>query len=300
MSVSSFHTHTRLCKHASGVPGDYVRAAEAFAEPCSALGFSDHCPYPDGAWAGSRMRADQLDEYARLVREAASDAPFPVRYGFECEWYPAYESWYRDFLLGECGAEYLVYGAHWVRDAGEFIYIPDAAIPRLLRPYVKLTCQGIASGLYSFMAHPDILLAGYHSLTPDVRAACVDIIDAAVDASLPLEINGLGMTRPRVPGDRGLRYQYPVREFWELAAERGARIICSSDAHRPEDATAYAVNARDFALSIGIECEDAGEVLLPFMGPARFGARNDGMASAVSAVSSASTLPGGSPSLPAR
>lgn len=261
MSISSFHTHTRLCKHASGVPRDY--ASQAAAEGCLALGFSDHCPYPDGTWAGSRMTVEDIGLYRSLVSEAAAAVDFPVRYGFECEWHPRYESWYRDFLAGECGAEYLAYGPHWVDDAGELIYIPEAAEPRLLRPYVDLTCQGIASGLYAFVAHPDLFLAGFTRMTADVRAACADIVDAAVAAGIPLEVNGLGLLRPLIPGDGGMRSPYPVREFWEIASSRGARVICNSDAHCPENALSSAKNARDFARSVGIEPEDAAAALFP-------------------------------------
>ncbi len=261
MSISSFHTHTRLCKHATGVPRDY--ASQAAAEGCLALGFSDHCPYPDGTWSGSRMAVGDVGLYRSLVVEAALASDFPVRFGFECEWHPRYESWYRDFLLGECGAEFLAYGPHWVEDSGEFFYIPEAAEARLLRSYVDLTCEGIASELYAYVAHPDLLLAGYTRMTADVRAACADIIDAAVAAALPLEVNGLGLMRPLIPGDGGMRSPYPVREFWEMAASRGARIICNSDAHRPEDALASAKNARDFARAIGIEPEEALAALFP-------------------------------------
>ena len=51
--ISNFHTHTYLCKHAEGKPIDYVK--EAIKAGCSALGFSDHCPYPDSSWDYCRM-----------------------------------------------------------------------------------------------------------------------------------------------------------------------------------------------------------------------------------------------------
>jgi histidinol phosphatase-like PHP family hydrolase len=30
MEISSFHTHTKLCKHATGMPVDYLEEAKAF------------------------------------------------------------------------------------------------------------------------------------------------------------------------------------------------------------------------------------------------------------------------------
>lgn len=259
MNISSFHTHTWLCKHASGKPDDYVMHASR--DGCSALGFSDHCPYPDPTWSGSRMEYSQLPEYVSLVTEAQKKAPFPLFFGFECEWHPAYESWYRDYLRAEVGAEYLVYGSHWVEENGEFWYIPEYPGSQRLIRYTEMTVRGIQSGLYDFIAHPDIFLAGYTKFTDTLRSACRDIIYAAVDANLPMEINGLGLTRTPLMGDSGPRAPYPVREFWEIAADAGATIICNSDAHQPEDVLSLAHGARAFAEEIGISVYDPAEVL---------------------------------------
>jgi Histidinol phosphatase and related hydrolases of the PHP family len=260
VNISSFHTHTRLCKHAAGVPADYAR--QAALDGCSALGFSDHCPYPDDAtWSGSRMAVSELPEYRSLVDEVKASSPFPVYFGFECEWHPGFESWYRDEIRGAAGAEFLVYGSHWIGDAGELWYIPEYAKPELLARYVDLTVSGIRSGLYDLFAHPDIFLAGYTRLDADTRAACRDIISASVGMDLPMEINGLGLSRTKIMGDNGLRSPYPVREFWEMAAAAGARIVCNSDAHRPQDVIASARRAWSFAEEIGITPLDPAEAL---------------------------------------
>lgn len=261
VNISSFHTHTRLCKHATGTPSDYVR--QAIKDGCSALGISDHCPYPDDSvWAGSRMSVAQIPQYVEMCAEAKAVAPFPFRWGFECEWYPAYESWYRDVLVGEVGAEYLVYGSHWINDNGAFWYIPEYPEKRILRRYVELTMQGLRSGLYDLFAHPDIFLAGFPVMDDELRAASEDIIACAVEVDIPMEINGLGLHKDKVPGANGPRSPYPVREFWEMASSAGARIVCCSDAHRPSDVISNARNAMAFAERIGIVPLDAGEALL--------------------------------------
>ncbi len=259
MNISSFHTHTRLCKHATGDPVDYVQ--QAAADGCSVLGISDHCPYPDSTWSGSRMAVANVPEYLELIALAQETAPFPLYWGFECEWHPAYESWYRDYLRYELGAEYLVYGSHWVEEDGAFWYIPEYPGRERLKRYTNMTVQGIQSGLYDYIAHPDIFLAGYPHLDEDVLSACREIIDAAVDAGLPMEINGLGLNRVPIAGDNGPRAPYPVREFWEMAAGAGAVIICNSDAHRPQDVLAPARRARRFAEDAGISVQDPADVL---------------------------------------
>lgn len=260
VNISSYHTHTRLCKHASGVPSDYI--SQALKDGCSSLGFSDHCPYPDDSvWFGSRMACAQVPQYIAQVRDAQKTAPFPVHWGFECEWHPAFEGWYRDYLRAECGAEYLVYGSHWVGVNGDLLYIPDISDSTLLHRYADLTLEALQTGLYDFFAHPDLFLSGFLNMTEDVKAVCADIIDTAVEMKIPMEINGLGLQRPKIRGDSGMRSPYPVREFWEMAAARNAVIVCNSDAHRPEDVIASCKNAFEFAREIGIEPVDTGTAL---------------------------------------
>lgn len=260
MNITSFHTHTYLCKHASGTALDYVKQAEK--DGCAALGFSDHCPYPnDSVWLGSRMTCAQVPDYIQAVDLARKSASFPVYWGFECEWYPAYESWYRDYLRAELSAEFLVYGSHWVSDNGEFLYIADINDPALLSRYVQLTVEALRTGLYDCFAHPDLFLAGFIHLNADVRAACLDIIDAAVAMDIPMEINGLGLLRPEILGDSGYRSPYPVREFWEMASDVGARIVCNSDAHQPSEVVIGARRAKDFAASIGVSVIDTAKAL---------------------------------------
>lgn len=214
------------------------------------------------------MNIAQLPEYiekVRSARELAAGLPdgkaFPVYMGFECEWFPAYESWYRDYLRGELGAEFLVYGAHWVDYEGEFWYIPELPEKKILARYVDLTVRGLGSGLYDLFAHPDIFLAGFTRMDAEIREACKTIIDAAIAADMPMEINGLGLQKTMVRGDHGMRPPYPVREFWEMAAAAGATIVCNSDAHRPQDVIASTRKAYDFARAAGIEPVDTAEAL---------------------------------------
>jgi histidinol-phosphatase (PHP family) len=236
--------------------------SRAAADGCRALGISDHCPYPDNAtWRGSRMAVEDVPSYVSMVRAAKESAPFPVFWGFECEWFPSFEGWYRDFLRAEVGAEYLVYGSHWINDNGDFWYIPELAEKRILRRYVDLTVEGLRTGLYDFFAHPDLFLAGFTRLDADVRAACRDIIDASVAVGLPLEVNGYGLVKEPVMGDHGPRAPYPVREFWEMAADSGAVIICNSDAHRVEDVIAGARAANEFITGLGITPVEAVDAL---------------------------------------
>ena len=259
-SISNFHTHTYLCGHAEGTPVEY--AEQALREGCIALGFSDHCPYPedfDDMWPDIRMGTDEINLYLNMVTEAKESVPFPVYLGYECEWDSRYKSWYED-LKGSCHADYLILGSHWVTLNGgsSHVYCPGIENVQDMNRYIDQTIDGMRSGLFAFLAHPDLFMCGFHEWDENTKSWSEAIIDAAKDLNLPLEINGLGMSRPPANTKNGMRYQYPYVEFWELVKEKsGIQVICNSDAHHKEDVLMNAWKARDFASRfdfVPIEC----------------------------------------------
>ncbi len=268
IALTNFHTHTALCKHASGMPKDYIK--KALEAGCTALGFSDHCPYPlerEGLfWPSIRMSESELSFYIEEVQMAQSDLQnkgesLQVYLGFECEWDKSMYSWYKENLLGKNCADYLALGSHWATvEGGNHVYIvgvtEDAS---LLHKYIDQTIEGMRSGLYKFIAHPDIFMSGWREWDAEAKACSIALIEAAKDLSLPLEINGLGMSRPEHKTARGTRFQYPYREFWEIVAERGLRVICNSDAHDPVDVIKGVLSSRQFAAAIGIKSENIVE-----------------------------------------
>lgn len=252
--IPNFHTHTSLCHHAEGSPIDYARRAKA--DGCSTLGFSDHCPYPDGSedsWSGTRMAESEAALYIADARRAGIEAGVNVLAGFECEWDPSYDSWYRDALLGEAGADYLAFGPHWAALGGVHAYVIDLESKADFREYIRQTADGITRGPYSFVAHPDLFMAKWREWDDDAKAFSREIIGAAVARGIPLEVNGLGMRRGLMPTRRGERYGYPYEEFWRMAVEMGAKAVCDSDAHSPAAVIADARAARSFAQKIGVE-----------------------------------------------
>ncbi|MBO8450152.1 MAG: histidinol-phosphatase [Spirochaetes bacterium] len=270
-SLPNFHTHTALCRHAEGMPEDYIR--EAAKAGCSALGFSDHCPWPSESaarfWPETRMREDQLPLYLTEVKKAEETARrggfrFPVYTGFECEWDASMRSWYKDDLLGGFGADYLVLGSHWLTmDNGYHLYIAEVTDqPSLLHRYTDQTIEGMASGFFRFLAHPDMFMSGWKEWDAEAEACAKALIAAAKDLGLPLEVNGFGMIKPPNRTTRGIRFQYPYREFWELAAAEDVKVICNSDAHAPSLVLQNARHAREFALEAGIRPENIMEDIL--------------------------------------
>ncbi len=253
MPIPNYHTHTALCGHADGMPADYLE--QAVRGGCSALGFSDHCPYPADeydTWPNMRMHAAEAPQYIAAVRQAAAQAPFPVYAGFECEYAPRYESWYRDTLLGEFGAHYLVLGQHWLPSGRSMTYAPELTEPADIRAYFALTIRAMQTGLFAFLAHPDIIMADGRSWNDELGALFSDLIDAAMGCHMPLEINGYGLVKQAVRSSHGSRQPYPVDQFWQLAADKHAEVICNSDAHTSAAVIENAHRARRYAARFGI------------------------------------------------
>ena len=251
--ISNYHTHTNLCKHASGSPSDYIAQAEK--EGCLELGISDHCPYDesfDDFWPHVRMSVSEAQEYVNMVRLASQNASFPVYLGFECEYDVKYKDWYSDELKGRFGADYLVLGSHWVTDGKSHIYCPEITSSLLLNRYIDQTIDAMRSGLFAFLAHPDLFMKGWMEWDAQAKSCLSAILDAAEDLNMPIEINGLGIVRTPNNTSKGMRYQYPYVEFWEMVAQSKVRVICNSDAHAPEDVIMNAWRARDFAGRFGI------------------------------------------------
>lgn len=263
--ISNFHTHTYLCGHAEGWVPDYVRVAQLAG--CTALGFSDHCPYPESdskfwkerteqsarflnLWPEIRMAEWETEDYVQAVREAAAQADFPVYLGFECEYDRRLHSWYKDELLGRWQADYLVFGPHWVAGTDDLPYAPIVSSKSEIRRYFAGVLEGIASGLFAFVAHPDLIMASSRAWDADIEAGMRDLLQAAISCGMPVEVNGIGLARAAQVGKEGLLY--PCNRFWELVAESGAKVICNSDAHQSEYTITHAQLARDYAKRFGL------------------------------------------------
>lgn len=256
--LSNFHTHTYLCKHADGTPLDYVNAAGA---ECSALGFSDHCPYPDTSWSDCRMSLKEVSDYKKMVEKARDAADFPVYFGFECEWLPKFKNWYSDFLKEELKSDFLVLGSHWFPVNGNLAYAPELESKKLIFSYIDFTIEAMRTGIYNFLAHPDLFLAYTENIDKDLISCSKALIDAAADLNLPIEINGYGLFKRKIVRNGLTETIYPVTRFWEIAGDKKVKIICNSDAHTPHHVIAGCKKALEFADKLNITPLNSAEIL---------------------------------------
>lgn len=256
ISDASFHTHTFRCKHATGEVIDYARSA--FEAGSRILGISDHVPLPDDRWPEARMAFSELDDYTDAIEFAQKALPdLKILKGMECEYAPEYHSYFKDELLGERAYDYLIGAGHYTPLAGTWINsFENLKTASALKAYSTYLAQTMESGLFAFIAHPDLFGCSNTRWSADLAACSRDIFQAAEATKTPLEINGYGFRKPPVQSAEGLRPRYPWRPFWEMAANYDIQVICNADAHRPKDVLANIKDAKDLANAFKLEIID--------------------------------------------
>ncbi len=248
----NLHTHTARCNHASGTIDEYCR--EAIRQGVSTLGFSDHAPFPDGRYGGSRMFFAELDDYRADVERVRREFPeLRILSGLEVDFVPSMgRAFYEDTFVS--AFDYLIVGVHFIEPARpeNDLWRADNILSTAgMRSYMEATVAAMESGLFRYVAHPDMFCNRCPRWTPDVAAICGDLADAAAAMDIPLEINAYGLRKPWVETPEGRRPAYPWRPFWELAASRGVRAVIGADAHRPEDVWGNAGDACALAAETG-------------------------------------------------
>ena len=223
----NFHTHTTRCRHAEGTDEEYIKCA--IEAGIKHLGFSDHAPYifPDGYENRYRVQMHNGKSYVddlRLLREKYKDK-IEISIGFEMEYYPAY---FDDMLriARNLEAEYLILGQHFILSEH-----PDgigAGGPtdseEQLRIYVDEVISAMETGVFSYVAHPDVMcFTGDDGI---YEREIARLAEASLRLNIPLEINLAG-----------IRYKkfYPADKFWKVVGKVGAPVTIGYDAHKASD-----------------------------------------------------------------
>jgi len=200
------------------------------------LGFSDHVPWPYKTGFSSprvRMHVDRLAEYVRSVRALGEKYADKIRVlaGFECEYFPEYLGWLKD-MKEEKQLDYLILGSHYrPTDESGGMYYGQCKTPADLLSYVENTVKGAETGMFAYLAHPDLFMRSYGRFDDDCRAAARELAQVCKAMNLPMEYN----VHDRYISYITHRISYPHPEFFEIAASEGVRIIIGIDAHEPQE-----------------------------------------------------------------
>ena len=199
--LHNYHTHTVRCNHAVGTERDYIEAA--LAAGLKTLGFSDHTPqlFDGGYVSGFRMLPEELDGYCRtmlaLRKEYHGRLALPI--GLEAEYYPRYFARLSRFLR-DYPVDYLILGQHALFNEIEHVFSgAPTTDERILDRYVGQCIEGLETGLFSCLCHPELLRFVGEDKIYDrhMRRLCV----RTRELGIPLELNLLGLREPVDPAD---------------------------------------------------------------------------------------------------
>ncbi len=163
-------------------------------------------------------------------KQKASGSPLTILTGYECDYLKGYHSYFEDLKQR---VDYLICGVHDLSpdlDQEYSVFYSNLTKHDLFR-YTDMYCQALESGLFLFGAHPDVFAHSYPKWDAEAKAASRAIIECAVSNNVALEINANGMRKRKVKGESGLRYAYPLAEFWRMASEYPLKVVTNSDAH---------------------------------------------------------------------
>ena len=161
--IYNYHTHTTRCHHAVDSDEEYIKAA--IEAGIKYLGFSDHAPvvFSGGHGFHYHMDIEDGDEYVNTIRALAEKykEDIHISVGFEMEYYPSYFEEMLN-LARKFGVDYLILGQHFIADeypdgVGSRAYTEN---PAHLKEYVDNVIKGIESGVFTYIAHPEIINFG--------------------------------------------------------------------------------------------------------------------------------------------
>lgn len=231
MRKTNYHTHTERCYHAWGTDEEFVQAAikGGFTE----LGFSDHAcwKYDSDFVAHMRMPLSVFDEYDESIsnlREKYKDQ-IKILIGLECEYFPKYMDWLKEFIK-EKKLDYVILGNHYdTTDELQLYYGRACHNDKALKKYIDDCIAGMSTGIYSYLAHPDLFMRGREKFDDLAASESYRLCRWCKENNVILEYNLEGA---RFCHERGVSW-YPHPEFWKIAAEIGNEVIIGVDAHHP-------------------------------------------------------------------
>lgn len=256
MRKTNYHTHTNRCHHAVGSDEEYVLSA--IKNGYEELGFSDHTPwhYDSDFVANMRMKDTDFEDYYESIlalKEKYKDQ-ISIKIGLECEYFPKYMDWLKE-LLETYHLDYIIFGNHYYQTDEEQIYFGRVCDDdMMLKAYVDEAIEGMKTGLYAYLAHPDLFMRGRKQFDELAKEESYRLCKAAKELGVLLEYNLAGVAYNEKVG----KCMYPHPEFWKIAAEVGNTAIIGVDAHDPKALAhdKYRDEGIQFLQEIGIEIAD--------------------------------------------
>ena len=170
------------------------------------------------------MLPEQLEDYVAVLRALREEyrGRITVPIGLEAEYYPKLFGRLMD-LIRPYHLDYLILGQHMTdNETDGLVCGRPTGEEKALEKYVRQTIEGLETGAFSCLAHPDLLY--YTGDRRIYRKWYEKLCVRAKELDIPLEMNMLGYVEHR---------HYPSTDFFRIVREVGNEVILGCDAHSP-------------------------------------------------------------------
>lgn len=221
---ANYHTHSKWCHHGAGEIEDFVK--EAIKQGFQELAITEHVPLESNPDT-NRMQWEEFPAFNNSFEQAIKifgDQIHLIK-GFECEYFPDVVDTFH-MLQEKYGYQFLILGQHRSGKNKEYDTFAQKEADGV-KAYAESVCKGVESGLFRFLAHPDLGLLRYNNNEWDnvCEKAMREIFQCCEEYSMPIEINANGLRQGR---------RYPDPNAYKLSKEYHLQYLISSDAHMPE------------------------------------------------------------------
>ncbi len=255
MQLLDLHTHTALCRHASGMPLDYVRAASQ--KNIKVMGCADHAPTPYD-YDIYRMRKEEWTPYAESIREArvaGEKLGVQVLWGIEADWMHERNEETLALIHGNA-LDYVIGSVHYVNAIGfddpaniSLWKNPDTA-DQIWSTYIEQLMGLVHANIPNVIGHLDLPKKfGYYPsqlVMEKVMDGFHDFFNILAQNEVSIEINTSGWRKD-------VAEQYPSQQLLEMAYQAGVSLTLGSDAHAPDEVGYRFEDAVHLARKVGYD-----------------------------------------------
>ena len=250
MLKNNYHTHTKYCGHAKGDVEDYVK--EAVNLNMEELGISDHAPIPlnhgmtkeewEENYCYENMDINTFDNLLKEIDNLKSKYNIKLYKGCESEYLYNNDDWYKGL---RSKLDYMILGIHFFNGEGRVLDTYKDITYKNVDCYYECAKRAIETGLFDYLAHPDLYLFDYKSINgknefdDKAKEICLKLIDLCVKHDIYFEINTNGLKYSKDKNNRDL-WLYPNIEFFKVVKEymdknpNKLKLIVGADAHEPK------------------------------------------------------------------
>ncbi len=250
MLKNNYHTHTKYCGHAKGDVEDYVK--EAVNLNMEELGISDHAPIPlnhgmtkeewEENYCYENMDINTFDNLLKEIDNLKSKYNIKLYKGCESEYLYNNDDWYKEL---RSKLDYMILGIHFFNGEGRVLDTYKDINYKNVDCYYECAKRAIETGLFDYLAHPDLYLFDYKSINgknefdDKAKEICLKLIDLCVKHDIYFEINTNGLKYSKDKNNRDL-WLYPNIEFFKVVKEymdknpNKLKLIIGADAHEPK------------------------------------------------------------------